>query len=446
MKHLLTKVLEEQLWKHKKMLIAVSGGSDSMVLAALLKESGITIAIAHCNFGLRGEDSDLDEQLVNTWAKENNIEFYIKRFDIPEILKAKGGNLQETARELRYAWFEELRQEMNFDFVATAHHKQDSVETMLINFFKGTGIAGMHGILPQQGKIIRPLLQFTKDEIKEYATANNIPWREDRSNAKDDYTRNALRHQLFPVIESLFPNVLENLSGNTNRFREVELLYRESLERHTKKLLEQRQHDWYIPVLKLKKLQPVIQTILWELLQPFSFNPAQLKDIIRLQDAETGKYVESSTHRIIKNRDFLIITPNTTTESTHVLVERNDSVISTSNFSLALKEKDFRPLDMDSIKHLQPEELCIDLEKVTFPLLLRPKKTGDYFYPLGTNSKKKKVSKYLIEQKVPLHEKELVWVLESDKKIIWVIGMRADDRFKVNAATKKILSLKLKKN
>jgi tRNA(Ile)-lysidine synthase len=446
MKHLLNKVLEEQLWKHKKIVIAVSGGSDSMVLAAILRELDIAIAIAHCNFGLRGEDSNQDEQLVNTWAKKNDIKCYVKRFDTPEILKINGGNLQETARELRYTWFEELRQELGFDFIATAHHKQDSVETMLINFFKGTGIAGMHGILPRQNKIIRPLLQFTKDEIKEYAVMNNIPWREDSSNAKDDYTRNAIRHQLFPVIESLFPNVLENLAGNTRRFREVEILYRESLEKHTQKLLEQRQSDWYIPVLKLKKLQPVIQTVLWELLQPFSFNSAQIKDIIRLQDAETGKYVKSSTHKIIKNRDFLVITPNTTTESTHILVEKNDTIISTNNFSLIVKERDFTPLEMASIKDLQPEELCIDIERITFPLLLRPKKTGDYFYPLGTNSKKKKVSKYLIEQKIPLHEKELVWVLESDKKIIWVIGMRADDRFKVSAATKRTLSFKLKKN
>jgi tRNA(Ile)-lysidine synthase len=445
MKHLLNKITEEQSWKHKKVIVAVSGGSDSMVLAAILKELEMTIAIVHCNFGLRGVDSDGDEQHVRGWAKENGIECYVKQFNTPEILATQGGNLQETARNLRYAWFEELRQALNFDLIATAHHKQDSVETMLLNFFKGTGIAGMHGILPQQNKIIRPLLPFSKAAIKEYAVTNNIPWREDRSNAKDDYTRNAIRHQLFPVLESLFPNVLENLAGNTNRFREVELLYREALEKHAKNLMEQRQNDWYIPILKLKKLQPVMQTVLWELLQPFSFNVAQLKDIIRLQDAETGKYVASSTHRIIKNRDFLIITPNITVESTHILIEENDTLISADGFSLIIKEKDFSSLEMASVKDLKPEELCIDTEKIIFPLVLRPKKTGDYFYPLGTNSKKKKVSKYLIEQKMPLHEKELVWVIESDKKIIWVVGKRADDRFKVNAATKRALYVKLKR-
>lgn len=439
----LSEILAEHSWKHKKIIVAVSGGSDSMVLAAALKESGLAIAIAHCNFGLRGEDAVSDEKMVVSWAEENDIACHVKHFETRKILEEKGGNLQDTARNLRYNWFEELRKALNFDYIATAHHKQDSVETMLMNFFRGTGIAGMHGILPQQNKIIRPLLSFTKEELKEYAIANNIPWREDSSNAKDDYTRNAIRHQLFPVLENMFPDVLENLAGNTKRLREVELLYRESLDKHAKRLMEQRQKDFYIPVLKLNKLKPVLQTVLWELLQPFAFSPAQLRDIIHLLEAESGKYIASSTHRIIRNRDFLIVTPAIERESTFILIERDDTAITTESFVLNLKKKDFNTSEMDSLKSLDVSELCVDLNKLEFPLILRPKKTGDYFYPIGTNSKKKKISKYLIEQKVPLHEKENVWVLESNKKIIWVIGRRADDRFKVVSTTSRVLKIKM---
>src|ERR1700748_1051045 len=215
MKPLLYKILPAQNWENKKIIVAVSGGSDSMGLAYGLKEASVPIAIADCNFGLRGEESDGDEQFVCEWAAKNDVTCYVKHFDTPSILEKEGGNLQETARNLRYQWFEELRNELQFDLIATAHHKQDSVETMLINFFKGTGIAGMHGILPQQQKIIRPLLSFTKEELLQYATTNNITWRDDSSNKKEDYTRNAVRQQLMPVLEQLFPNVLNNLAGNT---------------------------------------------------------------------------------------------------------------------------------------------------------------------------------------------------------------------------------------
>lgn len=444
MKLQLSKILEEHSWKGKKIIVAVSGGSDSMALAAILRASDVSIVVAHCNFELRDTDSDNDEKLVVSWCAENNIACHVKHFETRKILEANGGNLQDTARNLRYAWFEELRNVLNFDYIATAHHKQDSVETMLMNFFRGTGIAGMHGILQQQNKIIRPLLSFSKEALKEYITVNNIPWREDSSNAKEDYARNAIRHQLFPVLENLFPNVMENLAGNTKRFAEVEILYREGLEKHTRKLTEQRQKDYYIPVLKLNKLKPVLQTVLRELLQPFSFSAAQLSDIAHLLEAESGKYVASATHKIIRNRDFLIVTPNVEAKSTFILIEKGDASIVTDTFSLSLKEKHFISSDIDALKSLESSELVVDMDKIEFPLVLRPKRTGDYFYPLGTNSKKKKISKYLIEQKVPLHEKENVWVLESNKKIIWIMGRRADDRFKAGPATSKVLYAKIK--
>ncbi|MFA6059688.1 MAG: tRNA lysidine(34) synthetase TilS [Taibaiella sp.] len=444
MQEKLQAILSERQWINKKIIVAVSGGSDSMVLAALLKNAGSAITIAHCNFGLRGTESDGDEALVRHWTDANEVPLFVQKFDTQKILEDQGGNLQETARNLRYDWFEQLRKEQGYDLIATAHHKQDSVETMLINFFKGTGISGMHGILPQQNKIIRPLLSFTKEEIQQFAQLHNILWREDSSNAKDQYTRNAIRLKLLPVMEQIFPQALENLAGNTIRFREAEMLYNESIERYRRKLIEQRNKDWYIPILKLKHVSP-LSTILWELIRPFEFNAAQLKDVVHLIDAETGKYVSSPAFRIIRNRDFLIITALQQKESTHILIQEDDRKIEASTFTLYMKHASYKASDMDRIKQLPKEEACLDANTLQFPLVLRPWKTGDYFYPMGMNRKKKKVSRFLIEQKMPLHEKEQVWVLESGKKIVWVIGMRPDERFKINAQTAKCVYFSVNK-
>jgi tRNA(Ile)-lysidine synthase len=440
----LLNILEHRQWHSKKIIVAVSGGADSMVLASLLLELGMTIAIAHCNFGLRQEESDGDEALVKAWADSRKIPLYVRRFDTRKQLEEHGGNLQETARELRYEWFEELRKETGFDLVATAHHSQDSVETMLINFFKGTGIAGMHGILPQQGSIIRPLLAFTKEELVQYAKTNNIPWREDSSNLKDDYTRNAIRHQLLPVIEKIFPGSLGNLAGNTIRFAETEQLYSQAIEGYRKKLLLQRNKDWYIPLLRLRHVVP-LATVLWELVRPFGFSPAQAKEVLHLLDAETGKYIASRDYRIIRNRNFLIITPQQAIQSTHILIEEGEGGVAAPGFSLNARSIAYTPAEMDRIKNLGKHEICVDAKQLKFPLVLRPWKTGDYFYPLGMNRKKKKVSRFLIEQKTPLHEKENVWVLESNQKIVWVVGMRPDERFKVGGATEKCVYFSVKK-
>jgi tRNA(Ile)-lysidine synthase len=417
-----------------KMIVAVSGGLDSMVLACLLHQAGVELVIAHCNFGLRGAESDGDEQLVRTWAVEKNIPCYVKKFETKSILEERGGNLQETARVLRYEWFEALRLELGADYIATAHHAQDSVETMLINFFKGTGIAGLHGIQPKNNNLIRPLLSFYKEDIRQYALRGHIPWREDSSNQKDDYTRNAVRLHLLPLVENIFPGALHNLEGNTQRFREVEMLYRESVERYRSKLMEQRGKDWYLPVLKLRNCRP-LATIVMELIHPFGFSAAQVPDVLHLLDAETGKYVSSATHRIIRNRNFLIITSVMATESAHILVEEGMPEVALPDMILKLKGGTADTGLMKQVMAAGPGEVYIDKEVLTFPLIVRPWKTGDYFYPLGMNRKKKKVSRFLIDQKIPLHEKPGIYVVESNKKIVWIVGLRLDERFKIKDNT-----------
>jgi len=429
----LRSIMSRHRWDDKKIIVAVSGGADSMVLAALLHRCGAPILLAHCNFRLRGAESDGDEALVREWAGSQALPLEVRHFDTRRLLEERGGNLQELARELRYSWFEQLRREHGYELIATAHHRQDGVETMLINFFKGTGIAGMHGILPRQGRLIRPLLSFSKEELVAYAEQNGIPWREDSSNRKDDYTRNAVRHQLLPLAEKLFPNAVANLAGNIQRFAEAELLYREAVERYRRKLIEQRKNDWYIPVLKLQHVRP-LDTILLELLLPFGFTAAQLKDARGLLQAESGRYLASATHRLIRDRNFLILTALESGQSNHILVAADDKRAEAPGFGLDIRYRAARP-DIQELKKLQPHELCVDSRLLRFPLILRPWKTGDYFYPLGMGRKKKKVSRYLIGEKVPLHEKEKIWVLESDRKIVWVVGMRPDERFRITEKT-----------
>jgi tRNA(Ile)-lysidine synthase len=429
--------LKERRWLGKKIILAVSGGADSMVMAHLFHGSGCPVAIAHCNYGLRGGESEGDESLVESWAQQQGIPFYKKQFHLGKVLKQQGGNLQETAREQRYCWFEELRSALGFDFIAVAHHQQDSIETMLINFFKGTGISGMHGILPEYGRIIRPMLIFQKEDILDYAARNEVLWRLDSSNKKDDYLRNKVRNRLLPLVTEMFPNGLNSLAGNIQRFSEAEMLYRQSIEQYRKKLMEKRNEDWYIPVLKLRHCKP-LNTILYELLKPFGFQPAQLPQLLHLLDAGSGKMVKSPTHRIIRDRDFLILTPLPSRESTFILIEKNPETekMECPVFILEKRIITFRPgaWDQQAISR-SVQEAFIDLNTLSFPLILRPWKQGDYFYPLGMGRKKKKVSRFLIDRKLSLPEKENVWVLESNKKIVWVVGMRLDERFKIRNST-----------
>ncbi|MCW3123001.1 MAG: tRNA lysidine(34) synthetase TilS, partial [Flavipsychrobacter sp.] len=299
--------LRQFVSKDQAVLLAVSGGSDSMVMADLFLKSNIQFGIAHCNFGLRGEASDLDEQLVRDWCKNNNVPFHHVLFATKQKAEEWKKGTQETARILRYEWFETIRTEHKYAKIVTAHHANDNVETLLINLFKGTGIGGIHGILPQNGNITRPLLFATKEQITAYTIENNIPYLEDASNASDDYLRNAVRHNIVPAIQQWFPNAISSTNESISRFAEAEILYNKAIGQERKQLVDQRGKDYYIPILKLKHRKP-LSTICYELLEPFGFTAGQLPHVLNLLNAASGSYVSSATHRIIRNRDFLIIT------------------------------------------------------------------------------------------------------------------------------------------
>lgn len=434
-------ILKDEQLLDKKVIVAVSGGLDSMVLAAILLELNVEFTLAHCNFHLRADESNTDEAFVADWAKDNNVPLFIQHFDTNKILEKEGGNLQEVARNLRYNWFEQLRIDNACDYIATAHHADDSIETMLMNFFKGTGIKGLHGILLKQGTIIRPLLKLTRDEIRRYASEKNISWREDSSNRKLDYTRNKIRHQLMPVLKDIFPNVTANLQGNIERLKDAGDIYDVQIEKLTKKLTEQRGSEYYIPVRKLKNIQP-LSTIIYELLKPFNFLPSQTQQVLQLLQAETGRYVSSATHRVIRNRELLIIAAQRTEDASFVLIEEQEIAAGSENSIGHFKLK-FEAQTFDGAINNLPQAntiAAIDYTELTFPLIVRPWKQGDYFYPLGMK-KKKKIARFLIDQKIPLHEKERIWVVESDKRIVWVIGQRLDDRFKIKPHTQRLLKI-----
>ncbi len=446
-----------------QLLLAVSGGVDSVVLVDLVQRSGFNFHMAHCNFQLRGSESERDENFVRSLGTKYEQEISVKRFDTKQYAADNKISIQEAARDLRYAWFKEIvdRWEMADDsrkeeketgtiirhlssnnsphnFIATAHHADDNIETLLMHFFRGTGIQGLMGIQPElkERRLIRPLLCFRKSELLEYAAANKLEFVEDSSNASDKYTRNFFRNQLLPQIKEVFPKVEENLLHNIERLQEVSALYRQSVEQHVKKLVEQKGNEIHIPVIKWKRTNP-LHTITWELIKPYHFHAAQTEEVIKLLDAENGSYQSSATHRIIKNRNWMIISPVATETAQHIVIGPDDKEVLFENGMLAVSHE-------PAAISFALTEAFLDANEIGFPLLLRKYKTGDYFYPLGMQ-KKKKVSKFLIDLKLSRTDKEKVWVIESDKKILWVVGYRIDNRFKVNDQTKNILHITFRK-
>ncbi len=427
----------EQLFHFRqKVLIAVSGGIDSMVLWHICKRLQIPLAIAHCNFQLREQESDDDEFYVYELASQNKDQIYIKRFETQDFALKNKYAIQEAARIVRYKWFEQLLQENQFDYILTAHHADDNVETMLMNFFKGTGINGLKGILPKNGKICRPLLFATREEIVLYAKENKILFREDSSNLSEKYTRNFYRHSVIPALNQLIPGVSGHLIHQTEKFRDIKIIYDEFCKAALQKLIEIKPDGHYIPVLKLLK-SPAHQTMIYEFSVKYGFNATQTSEIEKLLHAPSGKYILSSTHRILRNRKWLIISPVLTVTPKVLVIEDQDTTVETDRFKMKIIKEDF---DGNILKENTMVQL--DLALIQFPLLLRKWKQGDYFYPLGMK-KKKKISRFLIDQKLSTLEKEQTWVLESNKKIIWLVGLRLDDRYRISPETKKIVRLQL---
>lgn len=434
------------------LLLAVSGGIDSVVLCELCHQAGYVFTIAHCNFKLRGAESERDAAFAAQLAQRYNVPFLKKEFDTEAYAAANKLSIQEAARALRYGWFEEIMVNGQWSManegtaqgihhspftihLLTAHHLDDNIETMLMHFFRGTGVHGLRGMLPKQGHIVRPLLFARKQAIKLFAEHHQLSWVEDSSNALDKYSRNYFRHQVIPLVQTIYPETETNLHNNLRRFTDMEVLYDQAIALHKKKLLEYKGAEVHIPVLKLLKSDP-LPTIVYEIIKDYGFTAAQTDEVVNLLHSETGRYVQSATHRIIKNRRWLIIASAKNEEAQMVVIEADEKKVAFENGALAF-EQATAPF---SFAGNDPLTACLHLRAIQFPLLLRKWKKGDYFYPLGLG-KKKKVARFLIDQKLSLTDKEKVWVLESNKKIIWVVGLRIDDRFKIEQSATQALRI-----
>lgn len=428
-------IVEKKLFAPSdRLLIAVSGGVDSVVLCDLCHNAGFAFEIAHANFQLRGEDSEIDECFVKGVADRYRVPFHIKKFNTTAYAERNKVSVQVAARELRYEWFNQLLgNEMKV--LLTAHHADDNIETVLMNFFRGTGIAGLRGMVAKHDHIIRPLLFASKKDILDYAKEKKLSWREDASNASDKYSRNYFRNAIIPMVYKIYPEVEANLMHNISRFAETDELYQQAIAMHKKKLIECKGNEVHLPILKLKKLTP-LHTILFEVIKDYGFTSHQVNEVTNLINGAQGSYLQSSSHRIIKNRNWLIIAPNNNENGIHHIIDEDEHEV---RFSNGLIRIDFTMTDNINFSN-DAHVAELDHRKVRFPLLLRKWKTGDYFYPLGMK-KKKKISRFLIDNKLSKTDKEKLYVIESDKKICWVVGMRIDERFKITPATGKVLRL-----
>lgn len=432
-------IQDEKLFQpNDRLLVAVSGGIDSVVLCELCRQAGYHFEMAHCNFKLRGEESDRDELFVRALAGRMGVVLHSKSFDTTFYAKTNRQSIEEAAREIRYQWFHELLsrpEALPMQCIVTGHHADDNMETVMMNFFRGTGISGLRGILPKQGKVVRPLLFARRSELEFFLKDNGLEFVTDHTNLLTDYTRNFFRNKVVPLVKECYPEAGENLLRNIHRFRETEILYRQSIELHKRKLLEIKGSETHIPVLKLQQAIP-LASIVYEIINPFGFTAHQVDEVIGLLSSETGKYVKSASHRIIRNRNWLVIAPNQTMEASTILIEKSDTTISFGAGQVQIKHlpNTGQPLSTGN------EMALLNASAITFPLLLRRWKQGDYFYPLGMQ-KKKKLNRFLTDQKLSMVEKENTWVIEMDKKIVWVVGKRIDDRFKVTPATRHILKI-----
>ena len=438
MKENLLKYIEDkQLFgQFDKILLAVSGGIDSVVMAHLFHEARIQFAIAHCNFMLRGEESDEDEVFVKNLADHYNVPFFVKSFDTNGYAKDNQVSIQMAARDLRYEWFEQLLEEKGYDFIATAHHRDDVLESLLLNLTKGTGISGLQGIRAKLGRVVRPMLFASRENIADFAKEQKLSWREDSSNASNQYQRNLIRNEVIPQLKLINPNLENTLVHTLDRLQAAEEIFDTNIKKIKEEALFRSGIDVWLHVRKMQA-EGLNSSILFEILKEWGFSYVQAREIMDGIIAEsTGKKFHSGTYRLNLDRDYLLISPIRDANIREYHIWRDTEDYSNDFFKLVFKIYSAHNFKIPADRN----QGCLDLERLEFPLKVRRWQAGDRFFPLGMKHPKK-VSDFLIDEKVPLNIKERVCVLLSGEEIAWLIGYRIDERFKVTDETQNVLKV-----
>ncbi|MGY4383807.1 tRNA(Ile)-lysidine synthase [Pedobacter sp. UYP24] len=422
-----------------KLLLAVSGGKDSVLMAHLFKQAGYAFGIAHCNFNLRADESQRDESFVRMLASTFEVPFFVAHFDTKDYAAQHKISTQMAARDLRYAWFEETRHHNNYDYIAIAHHQGDVAETMLLNLTRGTGIAGLHGILPKRGYLVRPMLFLSPANVEMLIHGLHLDFVEDSSNATVNYARNKIRHQVVPVLRVLNPKLEQTFERNAQRFSETEMVLQQVVNSLTKDLMKIEGDTVSLSLQIIKHLTP--QRLLFsELLKPYGFTESLTEEILKGLNRQSGTSYQSATHRAIIDRENLIISKiNTTIQSDITVVHHHDTTVNFLYKQLDISFSDVIYFERDPLKSY------VDARLLIYPLILRSRQEGDKFIPMGMKTHKK-LSDFLIDLKVPLHEKDQVPILlNGNGEIIWVSGYRQDDRYKITGATHQVAIFELKK-
>lgn len=441
MLHALKQFIEsEKLFsiQEDRVLLAISGGIDSVCLAHLFSEIGVSFAMAHVNFKLRGKESEEDEHFVRALATKLNVALYVTTFDTQHFADQHKISIQMAARELRYNWFEEIRVKNGFDWIATAHQSNDVTETILLNLVRGTGISGLHGISAKKGHIIRPLLFAEREKIDQYIKENKFDFREDSSNESLKYLRNKIRHEVVPVLKEINPDLFSGMFQTAKRLRETEMIQEQVIHEVRQVVQKQQGDDFYFELEKIKRLKPRA-LFLYELLKPFQFKENVIEDMIRSWDQQPGKIFYSENFSLLKDRHHFIVSPIKKESREMLYLQDVEQSALWRNKKIITKKVSAKNFKWVTDK----KTACLDFDLLTFPLQVRSWQEGDYFYPLGMKTKKK-LSDFFTGEKVSLNHKNEIPLFISGNDIVWVGKYRLDERYKISPSTKSVYIIELR--